>query len=236
MFVEKEVTGAITGERVGKEGVYVYEGPVRLWHWVNALCIVVLAVTGYLIASPLPSMGSGEASEHFLMGYIRFVHFATAYVFAVALIGRIYWAFMGNHHAQQIFTLNLTSSDWWRGMWKQMRWYLLIEPQAPKFIGHNPFGQTAAFFGFTLPSIVMIFTGFALYSEGAQKGSWADAAFGWMIPLFGQSQTVHTWHHLGMWVIIWYVIVHFYTVIREEIMSRQSFVSPMIGGYRMFKD
>lgn len=26
--------------------VYVYEAPVRIWHWTNALAIVVLIVTG----------------------------------------------------------------------------------------------------------------------------------------------------------------------------------------------
>ena len=36
-------------------------GAVRAWHWINALAIVVLAVTGYFIGSPLPSM-PGEAS------------------------------------------------------------------------------------------------------------------------------------------------------------------------------
>ena len=44
--------------------VYVYEGPLRLWHWVNALCLITLGVTGYLIGVPLPSVG-GEASENF---------------------------------------------------------------------------------------------------------------------------------------------------------------------------
>ena len=68
--------------------VYVYEAPVRLWHWLNALSIVVLAITGYLIASPLPSV-AGEASEHYLMGYIRFTHFAAAYIFAVGFLARI---------------------------------------------------------------------------------------------------------------------------------------------------
>ncbi len=42
------------GERVvSQPTVYVYEAPVRLWHWVNALAILVLMVTGYLIGSPL---------------------------------------------------------------------------------------------------------------------------------------------------------------------------------------
>ena len=33
---------------------YVWEVPVRIWHWVMALCLVVLWTTGYLIGSPLP--------------------------------------------------------------------------------------------------------------------------------------------------------------------------------------
>ena len=37
------------------QAVYVYETPLRMWHWINALAIVVLALTGYFIASPLPS-------------------------------------------------------------------------------------------------------------------------------------------------------------------------------------
>ena len=44
------------GEKaVEVQSVYVYEAPVRLWHWVNAFAILALAITGYLIASPLPS-------------------------------------------------------------------------------------------------------------------------------------------------------------------------------------
>ncbi len=39
----------------GVEKVYVYEAPVRLWHWINMLAILVLAITGYLIGNPLPT-------------------------------------------------------------------------------------------------------------------------------------------------------------------------------------
>ena len=50
--------------------IYVYELPVRLWHSLNALLLVVLIATGDLIADPLASV-TGEASDHFVMGYIR---------------------------------------------------------------------------------------------------------------------------------------------------------------------
>ncbi len=48
----------------------------------------------------------------------------------------------------------------------------------------------------------MLVTGFAMYGEGSQMGSWQERLFGWVIPLFGQSQDVHTWHHLGMWGLV----------------------------------
>ena len=41
--------------------VYVWELPVRIYHWVNALCIVILCVTGFIIADPPAIMSASEA-------------------------------------------------------------------------------------------------------------------------------------------------------------------------------
>jgi Ni/Fe-hydrogenase 1 B-type cytochrome subunit len=215
--------------------VKVYEWPLRLWHWTNAASIIVLAVSGSFIGSPPPTL-SGEASAHFLMGYIRFAHFAAAYIFAIGFVFRIYWAFVGNHHAKQLFTLPLLKPGFWDGVLTELRWYLFLEKRPKKYVGHNPLAQVAMFFFITLGSIFMIMTGFALYGEGAGMGSWQSILFGWVIPLAGQSQDVHALHHLGMWYIIIFVIIHIYVAVREDIMSRQSIVSTMISGERTFKD
>lgn len=217
------------------KSVYVYEAPVRLWHWVNALAITVLAVTGYFIGAPLPTM-PGEASDHFLMGYIRFAHFAAAYVFAVGLLGRIYWAVVGNHHARELFTLPVLTPAYWREVISMLKWYAFISPRPNQYVGHNPMARLAMFCGFFLFSVFMVCTGFALYGEGAQMGSWQERLFGWVIPLMGQSQDVHTWHRMGMWGMVIFVTLHVYAAIREDIMGRQSIVSTMISGYRTFKD
>lgn len=82
----------------------------------------------------------------------------------------------------------------------------------------------------------MIGTGFALYAEGTGLGSWQDTLFGWIMPLFGNTLNIHSWHRLGMWLIIVFVIAHIYVAVREDIMSRQSMVSTMISGWRFFKD
>ncbi|MGR8930893.1 MAG: Ni/Fe-hydrogenase, b-type cytochrome subunit [Gammaproteobacteria bacterium] len=216
--------------------VYVYELPVRVWHAVNALAIISLAVTGYLIASPLPSP-SGEASEHFLMGYIRFVHFASGYLLAIGLAFRIYWACAGNEHARQIFWPPLLSAHFWGGVWHELRWYAFLTSEPRKYVGHNPLAVLAMHFVFFWGTLFMILTGFALYGEGEGVGSWQYNWFSsWLLPLFGDSQTVHTWHHLIMWLIICFVIIHIYVAIREEKMSRQTILSAIATGWRTFKD
>ncbi|MFG1296235.1 Ni/Fe-hydrogenase, b-type cytochrome subunit [Xanthobacter variabilis] len=215
--------------------VYVYEAPVRLWHWVNALCIVVLCVTGYFIGSPFPTL-SGEPSSHYLMGTIRFVHFSAGYILAVAFIGRVLWAFVGNKYSRELFTFPIWKKSFWRGFFTEIQWYAFLKPRPLKFVGHNPLAQMFLFLVMVLGTIFMIVTGFALYSEGTGLGSWQNNMFGWVIPLLGGSMQVHTLHHIGMWVIILFVIIHVYSVIREDIMSRQTMVSAITNGYRTFRD
>ncbi|AAP85759.1 Ni/Fe-hydrogenase, b-type cytochrome subunit (plasmid) [Cupriavidus necator H16] len=217
------------------KATYVYEAPVRLWHWVNALAIVVLAVTGFFIGSP-PATRPGEASANFLMGYIRFAHFVAAYIFAIGMLGRIYWATAGNHHSRELFSVPVFTRAYWQEVISMLRWYAFLSARPSRYVGHNPLARFAMFFIFFLSSVFMILTGFAMYGEGAQMGSWQERMFGWVIPLLGQSQDVHTWHHLGMWFIVVFVIVHVYAAIREDIMGRQSVVSTMVSGYRTFKD
>ncbi|MGH1358138.1 MAG: Ni/Fe-hydrogenase, b-type cytochrome subunit [Burkholderiaceae bacterium] len=217
------------------KSVYVYEAPVRLWHWVNALAIVVLAITGYFIGAPLPSL-PGEASDNFLMGYIRFAHFTAGYLLAIGLLGRLYWAFVGNHHSRELFWVPIFTRSYWAEFFGMLKWYAFISPRPGRFVGHNPLARFAMVFGFLGLSLFMVITGFALYAEGSQAGSWQDQMFGWVIPLFGQSQDVHTWHRVGMWGLIIFVIIHVYAAIREDIMGRQSIVSTMISGFRTFKD
>jgi Ni/Fe-hydrogenase 1 B-type cytochrome subunit len=220
---------------VRRTAVYVYEAPVRIWHWVNALSITLLAITGYLIANPPPSM-QGEASDHFVLGYLRFLHFAAGYVFAAAFLFRIYWALVGNRYSRQLFTLPFWRPSFWEEVWHELRWYAFLEREPRKYIGHNPLAHLFMVAIITVGGLVMLVTGFALYAEQTGLGSWQDRMFGWLIPLMGQSQDVRMWHHWGMWIIVIFVMLHVYTAIREDIMSRQSLVSTMISGWRMFKD
>jgi Ni/Fe-hydrogenase 1 B-type cytochrome subunit len=223
------------GKRHRREPLYVFEAPVRIWHWVHALSIVVLAVTGYLIANPLPSIG-GEASEHFMMGNLRMIHFIAGYVFAIGFAVRIYFGIVGNRYSRELLYLPVWRREWWQDLFGEIKYYLFLRRDPPHSDAHNALAQTAMWFFNTLLGLFMIVTGFALYGEGLGLGSWADTWFGWAIPLLGGSQEVRMLHIFGMWLFIVFSILHIYMAIRADIMGSQSSVSTIISGWRTYKD
>ena len=215
--------------------VYVFEVPVRIWHWVHALALTALIITGFLIANPLPSM-SGEASDSFLMGNIRLVHFCSAMVFAVGLFVRIYWAFVGNRYARTLVVPPIWLKEFWTRAWHELLMYNFLTRKVAKYRGHNPLALIFMWLFNIVLGLFMVCTGFALYSQGTGAGSWADRLFGWVFVIEPSSQAVRMWHLMGMWLMLTFIIVHIYMVIRADIMSRQNGISVMIDGIRRFKD
>ncbi|MCH4093035.1 MAG: Ni/Fe-hydrogenase, b-type cytochrome subunit [Acetobacter peroxydans] len=225
---------ALRARRVTR--IYVYEAPVRLWHWLTAASIVVLAITGYLIGSP-PSTLSGEASSHFQMGWIRALHFMAAWIFTIGFAGRVIWGlFFGNAWSRELFWVPFWKAEYWKDLLSELMVYAFIRKHAKTTIGHNALARTALFFCFTLTGLFMIVSGFALYSDGTGIDSWEGRMFGWVMPWLGGNLSTHYLHHWGMWIIILFVMIHVYTVTREDITSRQSLISSMTNGYRVFRD
>ena len=133
--------------------VYVYEAPVRLWHWVTVLCFTVLGVTGYLISAPLPALGGGSGCQRLLRQRLDpdgALH--RRRLLAVAFLVRLYWAIVGNHHARSIFHIPFWSGAWWKGLFRQAAYYLFVRPESDHWVGHNPLAQLAMFFMFMLGS------------------------------------------------------------------------------------
>ncbi|WP_275575198.1 Ni/Fe-hydrogenase, b-type cytochrome subunit [Methylocucumis oryzae] len=125
----------------------------------------------------------------------------------------------------------------WQGVLREIRWYCFLEQQPEQHLGHNPLAVLAMHIMFVWGSLFMVLTGFALYGEGEGQGSWQYALFSqWLIPLFGDSQSVHSWHHLIMWFIVCFVLIHVYVAIREDKLSGQSILATIKTGWRTFKN
>ena len=60
-------------------------------------------------------------------------------------------------------------------------------------------------------------------------------AFGWVTTLLGTPQAVRTVHHLAMWYVILFALIHMYMAFRQDIVGRSTIISTMVNGIRMFK-
>lgn len=111
----------------------VWDASTRWFHWINALCVLALAIVGLMIlnAGGLEVPNSGKAT-------LKTIHTWIGYVFVLNLLWRIVWAFLGNRYAK------------WRSMLPGGKGYLgalrsyvaaFIAGHPEQYVGHNPAGR-----------------------------------------------------------------------------------------------
>ncbi len=59
----------------------------------------LLCVTGYLIGAPIRLFYAAEAYQQYWFGWVRFIHFAAAFVYVFNFLARLYWGFVGNKYS-----------------------------------------------------------------------------------------------------------------------------------------
>ncbi len=219
----------------GTHPLYVWEAPVRVWHWAMAACMFVMIATGFLIGSPLVS-NLGPTWDTYDFANIRLFHFAAGIIFTGLMVYRLYWAVVGNKYARQIFLPPFWSFKWWKGVIVQVMYYLFMRKSSPEYAGHNPLAQAAMFAFFFLGSVVIIITGLALYAQAWGWDTGWMSWFGWVFSLFGDAQSVRTVHHAAMYVLIIFSMAHLYMSFREDVMGGATTLSSMTTGLRMFKE
>lgn len=209
--------------------VYVWQLPVRITHWLIFLSVLVLAATGFYIGHPFISV-SGRARDHFVMGTVRVVHLYAAIVFALSVLVRAYWLLAGNRYAR--WDQFIPTSRWrLRSTWETIRFYAFVDREPAPYPGHSGLAGAAYAIVFLI-ELTMIATGLALYTVYAP----ADSVFQWprvLIPLFGGLQMARLIHHIGMWLLLMFMVHHVYSVILFSIAQRSGIeFDAMFSGYK----
>ena len=212
--------------------VYVWEFPVRLFHWVNAICIVVLAVTGYLIGNPLAIHSASEASQQYWFGTNRFIHFAAAYIWFFNALIRIYWGFVGNQYIRFRNFLPLRKEQWQEILRVLRVDVLQIWKGATFSIGHNTLAGVAYTVGF-LAFLFQVFTGFGMYA--AMSDNWFVELFAWVVPLMGGDHLVRLWHHIMLWFFVVFFFIHVYLSAYHDYVEATGTISSMVGGWKFVR-
>jgi Ni/Fe-hydrogenase b-type cytochrome subunit len=190
----------------------------RLWHWVNALSLVVLFMSGLNISNAHPRLYWGEwgfaAADAWLQvprfpgwatipGYYSLAaardwHVVFAWVFAVSLLMFMLAALFNGHFGRDIAT---KARDWrWDAIREDVRAHLRFQFE-PKHGKYN-FLQKASY-GIVLFVLLplMIVTGMAM-SPGM------DAAWPVLSEMFGGRQSARSVHFIAAWLLFAFAVVH----------------------------
>jgi Ni/Fe-hydrogenase 1 B-type cytochrome subunit len=209
--------------------IYVWEFPVRLYHWVNAIAVVALGVTGYIIGNPTTIRYAEEAYQQYWFGTVRFVHFVMAFIFFFNFLARIYWGFVGNRYARWDNFIPHSTAQIKEVIHTLRVDILQVKQHGEFFIGHNALAGFVYFLSF-LVFIFQAFTGFALYSS--MSSTLLPRMFAWAVPLMGGDFAVRQWHHAMLWFFVVFTMVHVYLVFYHDYVEGRGTTSSMVGGWK----
>ncbi|HMK42601.1 MAG TPA: Ni/Fe-hydrogenase, b-type cytochrome subunit [Dissulfurispiraceae bacterium] len=208
--------------------VYIWELPVRITHWVNALAITALSITGFYIGAPfIHSTADGVLP----MATMRFIHFCSGYAFAASVLVRIYWWFAGNMHAR-LNQFIPTTMDRIQNTIQTGLFYAFMEDEIPHSPGHTGLAGLSYCAVFAM-FVYEIISGFAMLSI-AQGGGMVNAVMGaWILAIFDPG-TVRMLHHIVMWFIWIFVTFHVYIGWHNDVVERNGLISSIFSGYKFF--
>jgi len=217
---------AVRGTRIR---VYVWDLVVRNTHWVIALAMALLIATGLYIAHPFGFPGTTPGS-HFLMGWVKVVHFYAAIFFTLSVVVRIIWFFTSPVRYARWPQFIPVQRYRRRELLNSLKFYSFIRPRPPDVIGHNPLAGLS-YLGVFLLYLVMITSGLALYAGSSLPGAFMKS-FQFLVPIYGGLASARFIHHLVMWVLILFVILHIYANALTSALEENGEVDSIFSGYK----
>lgn len=222
----------------------VWDKPTRLFHWLNVLCVMILILIGMLMLfkSEL-GISSLEAKVK-----LKELHVVVGYLFAVNLIVRIVWGFIGSSRARLSKMLpNIGAVSAYKTK--------LTRGASPQYLGRNPVGNLAVFAMMSLLIIIMctglIRAGTDIYYpplggmvsdyialgdvDGASLKPYNDTGIdkqkvAQIKPFKSLAGEVHLY---SVYLLILVILTHIVGVIATEIKHQPGIVSAMISGKKI---
>jgi thiosulfate reductase cytochrome b subunit len=211
----------------------------RLWHWINLWALVVLFMSGLNISNAHPHLYWGQwgfdprsawlnvwtfpgwatIPGYYSLGDARSWHLLFAWLFAVGLLLFLLIALVNGHLWRDIVTRRRE----WR--WREIRGDIAAHLRFDFHHGAGKYNflQKLAY-GVVLFILLplMIGTGMAI-SPGS------DAAFPWLIDLFGGRQTARSIHFIVAWSVLGFLVIHVLLVLLSGPLRQ---IGDMIAGGR----
>ena len=226
---------------------FVWDAGTRWFHWINLLCMLGLIAVG---AAILNDEAIGMTNDGKIL--LKTVHVWIGYIFALNLLWRLVWAFIGGPHARWRAIL-----PGGRGYMYEVRAYVaeFSAGRPRQYLGHNPLGRIAVTL-LLLLLLLQAITGLVLAGTDLfypPIGAWiADriAAPGvdpaTLVPYAKEMyDTVAydamrafrkpfiTIHYYGFFALLFFAVIHVLAVVLTELREGGNLVSAMISGRKV---
>jgi Ni/Fe-hydrogenase b-type cytochrome subunit len=222
--------------------VYRHRWPTRIWHWVNALSVFVMLMSGLMILNahprlywgayganfdqpwvnfgPRPFPGGATIPSTYNLAAARIWHFAFAWLLVAGLVGFLA-ASLWNRHVQRDLVPGadeLAPRNIWRDVSEHAR---LRFPAGDAALRYNILQKLsyAAVIFLLLP--LLILTGLAMSPA-------MDAAWPWLLDVTGGRQSARSIHFLCAAAIGLFILVHLAMVVLAGPLNQ---VRAMITGW-----
>jgi len=206
--------------------VYVWQYPIRLFHWGLVISLAVLSFTGYYIHDPFIV---GQAQHPFLMGEFRFVHEVFGMIFIALFIMRIYLFFGGNRWIGWRQYVPLSAAQF-KEMWEVTKFYAFIRPTPITKIGHNAMAAFS-YIGIYSMVAVEIVTGLVMFNW-LRHSPILGPLVGW-IPRFISFPNLRLIHFLLMFVFIAFGVFHVHLCMLISREEKRGLMDSIFIGYKV---
>ena len=206
---------------------FVYSSANRILHWIRALVITGLTITGFYIAKPF--LSPAESSDKLLFAEWAFWYYLFGFVLVSGGLVRIYLFFFGKDRNGELRSLKDVFSL--RSWMTQLKSYFFVGELQKKGL-YGPL-QFITYFAITVLVILASVTGLVLYVHVYHQGIGGflyepmRAVEAWM----GGLATVRLIHHITMWGFLIFIPIHVYLVIWSAIRFKHGALDVMFTGY-----
>lgn len=206
---------------------FVYSSGNRILHWIRALVITGLIITGFYIADPFLTP-EGSTDKLLYAAWTKW-HLILGFILIASGILRIYLFFFGKDSEGELRSLKDVFSI--KSWVTQLKSYFFVgELRKKGFYGPLQFLTYTAIM---VLLVVASITGLVLYVHVYHQGlaGWLydpmRAVEAWM----GGLATVRYVHHIAVWGFLIFIPIHIYLVIWSAIRFKHAALDVMFTGY-----
>lgn len=221
---------------------YRHRLPTRLWHWVNALTVFVMLMSGMMIFNAHPHLYWGNFGANFDHPWLSFHgrpfpgwatipstynlaaarrwHLAFAWLLVVPLIAFVITSLANRHALRDLAPTGEEVKP--RHIWQDVKDHARLQfPTGDAALRYNIL-QKLSYVGVIFVLLpLMILTGLAMSPS-------MDAAWPWLLDLFQGRQSARSIHFICATLIVAFIIVHLVMVVLAGPINE---VRSMISGY-----